>query len=257
MMLLDDRTGSGDLLPLIRTLGVRVEHTRLDFADMAFMGNGPEGSPVSVGVEVKAVGDVLQCIGDGRFAGHQLPGLVSTYDQVWLVVEGPYKADREGVLHVMRSRGYFAPAIANKSRAYMYREFDAWLMTLEIKAGVRVRRTWDRAETARVVADLYHWWVDKEWAEHRSHLALHTPAPDHMMIRKPSLLRKVASQLPGVGWDRSLKIDQYFDGSLPAMLAASTREWSKVPGIGRTLAQRITEALHGQEAVGRRSSAHA
>lgn len=240
MLLLDDRTGSGDLLPLLKTLGVPTTLTRLEFGDAALMGSGPDGAPRSIGIEVKTVQDVLACIGDGRFAGHQLPGLVAHYDQVWLVMEGTYRPSKEGILEVFR-RGYWHGAYANKSSSAMYKGLDSWLMTMEIKAGVRFRRTGDRWETARVIADLYWWWT-RGWDEHKSHLAMHQTAPDALLLRKPGLLRKVAAQLPGVGWTRSQDVDRHFK-SVREMACASPREWVKVPGIGKVLADRLFKAL--------------
>jgi ERCC4-type nuclease len=249
MMLLDDRTGSGDLLPLLKSMGVRVEHTRLEYGDVAFHGNGPGGSPVFVGVEVKTVSDVLQCIGDGRFSGHQLPGLVQTYDQVWLLVEGSYRADqRSGLLQVFKAHRnggrFWADAITGRSSRAMYRELDSWLLTMEIKCGVRFRRAHDRDETARILANLYNWWTSKEWDEHRSHLQLHTTTPDAAMLRKPSLLRMVAAQLPGVGWGKSQTIEKSF-GSIREMVQADEKRWAKIDGIGKVMAKRLVEAVNG------------
>lgn len=246
MLLLDDRTGSGDLLPHLRTLGVPTTLSRLDFGDAAFVGVGPEGAPRHIGIEIKQVQDVLQCIGDGRFAGHQLPGLVSHYDQVWLIVEGQYRPSKEGVLEVFR-RGNWWGAYANKSTSAMYKGLDAWLMTLEIKAGVRFRRSADRWETARILADLYHWWVTKGWDEHKSHLALHETRPDSLLLKKASVLRMVAAQLPGIGWQKSMDVDRHFR-SIREMVLASEKEWAKVPGIGKTIAQRLVKVFDGKEA---------
>lgn len=245
MIHVDDRTGSADLIHLLRPMSVPARIQRLDYGDLAFIGNGPEGCPVPVGIEVKAVPDMLQSMATGRLSGHQLPGLLGAYEQVWLVVEGEYRpSPRDGVLEVHRQkggRGYWAPAIAGRDRRFMYRELDNYLTTLEIKAGVKFRRTTSRHETARVVADLYHWWCSRDFEDHRSHIQLHQP-PDHALIRKPTLLRQVAACLPGVGWKKSQAVEKHF-GSTYAMVTADPPAWAEIDGIGKTMANTITCAL--------------
>src|SRR3954466_6367631 len=88
-VLVDDRIGSGNMVGLLRHWSVPVDCVRLDFGDAAFIGNGPDG-PTRIGIEIKAVKDAVSCMVDGRFASQQLPGLVSEYDKVWMLVEGPY-----------------------------------------------------------------------------------------------------------------------------------------------------------------------
>ena len=241
MILLDDRTGSGDLIRYLRGVA---KLSRLSFGDAQIEGNGPEGRPVLVGVEVKKVADVLTCITDGRFAGHQLPGLQASYEVVYLVVEGDYRVGKEGLLEVMRYH-MWRPILLG-SRKFMYREMDNWLTTMEMKGGVKIRRTGGRQETAQFLKDLYGWWTGREWEEHRAHLAFHDPGPPVAMLRKPSLLRRMAKELPGVGWERSLEVEKRFDSVLE-MALASELDWKDIPGIGKGIANKVRHAIHGEE----------
>jgi ERCC4-type nuclease len=77
MLLVDSRAGSRDLVkPLAKVLGTdNVEETTLDFGDVAFTGRGPNNTPLDIGIEHKQVADIVACCRDGRFAGHQLPGM--------------------------------------------------------------------------------------------------------------------------------------------------------------------------------------
>ena len=84
MILIDSRTGSGELAPYISSPKL-VCH--LDFADFSFSGNGPEGG-VGIGVERKGVMDLLQSMTSGRLVGHQLIGLQKEYDWTYLLVVG-------------------------------------------------------------------------------------------------------------------------------------------------------------------------
>jgi len=244
MILIDDRTGSIDLAGYIRHWKVPCEVTRLQFGDAAFAGNGPEGDTY-VGIEIKAVHDALSCIGDGRFAGVQLPGLLGSYDRVWLVVEGQwYPNFSDGILRIESVRSHRTKELSFGARRFMYRELDHWLTTMEVRAGIRVRRTRDRRETARVIVDLFTWF-SKPWADHRSHLALHEDLPDKAIFIKPSIIRKVASQLPGIGWGKSQQVEAKFR-TVERMVSATPAEWSTIPGIGDKLAWTCYQALRSK-----------
>ncbi len=65
------------------------------------------------------------------------------------------------------------------------------------------------------------------------------------LLRKPSLIRKVAAELPGIGWEKSKGIAVKF-GSVAAMVEASVADWETVPGIGKSLAQSSVAALHSR-----------
>lgn len=243
MIYLDNRIGSGDLEIYFRQWHIPHQLTRLDYADVAFVGKGPDGVPFPVGIEIKKVGDVLNCITSGRFAGHQLPGLLEDYARVWLIVEGIYSADSDGLL--VHRRGKKLVPIASGARRFMYRDLDHWLTTMEVKVGIKIRRTASRPETARVCADLFAWWTHKEWGEHRAHLAFDDPPPDHIALVRPNVVRRVAKELPGVGWTKSGAVAKKFP-TVKAMCEATEENWMEIEGIGKTLAHKIVLALRGE-----------
>lgn len=238
MLLLDRRIGSADLADPLRTLGIPVDVCTLDFSDVMFCGNGPDGL-VQIGIELKQIRDLLNSIQDGRLSGHQLPGLLRQFDAVWLIVEGLWRPGTDGLLE-LHTRGRWAPLELGRRR-YQYREPDNYLTTLEIKAGIHVKRTANRDETARAVANLYRWWTDKSWAEHRSHLSLHRPSDSSLLV-PPPLRRRVARELDGVGHEKSAAVMGHFK-TTRAMVNAPESEWVKIAGIGKTLARRITAEL--------------
>lgn len=241
MILVDDRIGSADLMGHLRHWGIPCQLERLEYGDACFSGNGPDG-PIYVGVEIKKIHDALQCMGDGRFAGHQLPGLLTGYDRVWMVVEGDwYPNYSDGILR-MAGRSGKTREVGFGNRRFMYRDIDHWLTTMEVRAGVRIRRTRDRIETARSIADLASWW-NKDWGEHRGHLALHEDTPDGAILVKPSLCRKVAAQLPGIGWKRSAAVAAYFK-TVEAMVKADAADWALIDGVGIGIAGKVWDAIH-------------
>ena len=70
----DPRAGSADLFEPLKARKLPVRLSKLEAGDVAFIGNGPEGRPVPVGIEYKKLPEMLGCFRD-RFAGHQIIGM--------------------------------------------------------------------------------------------------------------------------------------------------------------------------------------
>lgn len=242
MFLLDDRIGARDLQTPLERLGVEVEPVRLDYGDCAWLGHGEAGpDTMQVGCELKTISDLLDL---DRLSGHQLPGLLRQYDRVWLIVEGLYRPGTDGVLEVWINAATGWQPLRRGTRGYTYREVDHLLATLELRAGLYVRRSTTRIETAHIVAALYTWWRGKAWDEHRAHLRL-ARGMDVALLTPPPLRRLVANQLPGIGHAKSAAVAAHFP-STRALVLADRAEWARVDGIGPTIAARITEALATQ-----------
>lgn len=238
----DDRVGSRELLPELKKLHTPAVKVRLPFADAAFEGEGEKGV-VKIGVERKTIYDLIQSMTTGRLSSHQLPGLVQTYDFRYIVVEGLWRPGRDGVVEVWKGGGWRAAP----TRLGWF-EVDRYLTTLEVRGGCWVRRTGSLWETAVMVGSLYRWW-GKEWKEHRGHLQLEKGLmPDRVLFSKPSYPRLVASVLPGIGWEKSLAVAKRFK-TVRAMVEAGPKEWREVPGIGKTLGDRLPMILEGVRGV--------
>lgn len=251
MLTIDDRTGSSDLYPVLRGLGLPCTLGRIDFGDVSFTGTGSEGVPVPVGIEYKKVRDVLQCMTNGRFAGHQLPGLVNSYSQVVLLMEGEIRPRHpDGVLEVKSNKGFWYEGTVG-TRRFMYRDLAKWLLTMSIKGGLTVSRTADLRETAISISALYNWWVGDGYDHHRSHLALNVSGDirgnsgmrDRAILTRPTFLRRIAAELPGVGFEKSAAVEKFF-GTLEALFYASEGDIAQVPGIGKGIAAKVWGALH-------------
>ena len=237
VILLDDRAGSKDFAPLLPKTTALV---RLPYGDAAFFGNGAEGKAVYIGVELKQISDVLNSMTTGRFAGHQLPGMLEEYDFSYLCVFGAYRADpKTGILQTPRRRGWGDLRLG--SRTFMWRDLESWLITMETKTPLKVRKCRDKREAAHFIKTLCAWWNEKEYEKHRAHLVMYDTAPVAGFI-KPSLLRRIASQLPGVGYERSKAVADHF-GSVKKMMRAKERDWMKVEGVGKGIAKKVVEVL--------------
>ena len=233
VLLVDNRVGSKDLAVPLRRLGLDVVVTRLEFADVAFTGRGPAGE-INVGVELKTISDAVGSFRSGRLPGHQLTGLLRDYDDRWLVVEGLYRPDPQG--RVLTTGGSRRPRALPMTVA----ELEGRLLTLQLCAGLRVRATTARWQTLRFLAQLYHWWTDREFNEHRSHLAV-TPVQGLLPV---SAFGRVVGQLPGVGREWARAAEQAF-GTVGRAMGASVGEWAALTHKGRRLGTRRAETIAG------------
>jgi ERCC4-type nuclease len=240
MILIDRRIGSGDLINVLPPDSAQL--TTLEYGDCAFLGNGPGGAPVRVGIEIKALGDCAQSIRSGRFAGHQLPGLLANYDKVYVILEGLYRAGTEGELETF-TKGHWTTG-AWGGCGWMYNELDGWINSINIVAGVTVKRTMSRRETAAVIFGLHHWWTSKSYEKHRSHCGFDESGRPTLM--KPGLVRRVAAELPLIGWERSSAVADEFQSVL-AMVLAEESSWIKIKGIGKGIARKVVRAIRGEE----------
>lgn len=240
MILIDNRVGSRELAPHISPPS---KLTRLSYADFSFMGNGPDGIS-SIGIERKTITDLLSSISSGRLSGHQLIGLLSSYDYVYLLIEGIWKPrDHDGVLEHYR-RGGWKP-IQLGQRHFISREVSNYVNTLAITCGIKVWFTQSRKQSGRWIGDLWHWW-DKDWDKHTAHRQFHVEPPNNAMLRKPSIMHRIVKELPSVGWDRAKHIVEVYK-SLKDLMGATEKELMEIDGIGKGMAAKIHRALREGE----------
>jgi ERCC4-type nuclease len=249
MILIDRLQGSNDLLSEVLALGVKASLESLPAGDAQFEGNGPDGRCL-IGVERKKLyPDLLNCMQGGRLTGSQIPRMIKAgCEWNWLIVEGLYRPNSvNGQLEqwVINLRSWKPVRLG--TRGFMYREVDNFLNTIEMKTRVRIKRSGSRSETARIIVDLYHWWNDKEWEEHRSHQPFWNG--DQVQIWDPPFTRRLAKELKGIGWEKSKAVSEYFGGDaavlLDFMLKAGVKEWAQIPGIGDAIAKKIVLEIHG------------
>ncbi len=246
---IDSRTGSKDLLDCFKPFDIPTEITVLPAADVYFTGYGPDNKETSVGIEVKRLSDILTCIRDGRFSGHQLPGLLDTYDRSVLMIEGVWRPGSDGILEEFVSGKWTAAR-----GKFMYRELTAFLLTIAQICGLYIERTSNRHETVMQIAT-YYLWYQKKWSEHSGHKIMHnrnmTADRNGRQVRlvKPSLLRRVVNQIDHIAGERSAAIAGdgeevigYFN-SVYDMVLAEPSDWRNIKGIGRKGSQDIVRAL--------------
>lgn len=251
MIRLDYRTGSGELEPLFKQYGIKVEKTTLANGDFDWIGRGPKGVSVSVVVERKRLdSDLIQSMQSRRLSGKQLPGMCDEYDYGYLIVEGIWRVGADGAIEVpngdnersWRSLGVHSRAVHN------------YLMGLSFRAGLQPWKTSSPRETVSFIVDQYRMWTEKAWDAHKCHEAVYAPAYSNngrrlqLTTRKIPVMEKILMQLPGLD-SRAKQVAAHLTseagaGWLDYMNDMTVKQWADVKGVGKVGAKRIWEALH-------------
>jgi ERCC4-type nuclease len=210
---------------------------------MAFQGNGPSGSTVNVGIELKKINDLGSSLRTGRLNGDQFVKMQNTYDVIWLFVEGDYKVTPEGQLAIKSKKG--KPELLHGWTAV---ELLKRLFTLQEVAGVKVFHTADRRQTITALAALYRWWTDKDFEEHQSHVQIKSINA----FAATTQFVKTIETLPGVGLAVAKAAERKFNKSITTACVAPVNEWADVTTTdrkGNTKKLGMSKAIKIKEAV--------
>lgn len=236
-VLVDPREGSKDLFYPIAQQSCKVLSCHLDFGDIAFGGWGPEDKTLQIGVERKVIGnssDLISSIREGRLSGHQIIGMTQQYDRVYLLVEGQYRPNHNGMLEVFERGQWRFP----RGPSMLYRELDNWLNTQTEMVGTRILKSRGRDESAVMIADLFFHW-QKKYEHHRSHLAF---AKGPTRLYKPNLRARWAEELAHIGIVKATEVGKHFK-TPAAMVNASLQEWENI--VGKLTAKKVFKEIHG------------
>lgn len=239
MILVDRRAGSGDMVTDLKArMNGQSQLADLPGGDFAFDGNGPDG-PVCIGIERKALGDMLGSMRTNRLTGRQLPVMNKMYDVVYVLVEGQYRANAEGTLEGLqwdrtdrkvRWRPYTLAAKGPQSKQYFrYAELDKHIVTLETKKNVAVIYTYDKTTSVWAVINRYNWW-QKEWDEHTS--ADPIKMQQDVFFGRTTLCEEYASKLLGMGQKRARQIAKHFK-TVECMVNGVPAEWTEIEFVNK------------------------
>ena len=236
MIYVDERVGSKEFADLLDNAVL----VQLDYGDFSFEGNGPTGK-IQVGIERKAINDLISSISTGRLTGHQLPGLLDNYQRVYLIVEGQWRTDRKsGVIEVFR-HGKFRSL--GQSR-FTGKRLWGYLISISATVQVEVLITTNTLETVVLIEEMYHWW-NQPWDKHEAHVMSVKAAPQaaYLVPGRMSLMKRIASELPGIGAMKLAQVEKTF-GTVERMVAARREDWMVIEGVGPLTADKIWRALH-------------
>ncbi len=239
MLYIDDREGSRELLEPVARTATPVRSQRLEFGDCSFLGQGPDGE-IPIGIEYKTVSDLIQSLQDGRLLGHQLPGMLNSYEVRYLLVEGVVSADVEDSIRYLSERGQWK----KHPSSLKYSQLVGWLNSVALLYGVRVVHSSNLLTSAVTVASIYRWW-SKPYKDHGASIVVHQPA-FLRPLERPTRIQRVASTFPGVGAEKLHAIEAKF-ASVRDMVNSPPMVWRTIEGIGPKTAAAIEKFLTEKE----------
>ncbi len=213
----------------------------LEFADAAFEGNGPHGR-IMIGIERKTLHDMLACIDDARYSAHQKPGMAQMYAKSFLLVEGMWKPhDPEGWLMEGFQGGTSWGLCRYRSQRTLYSKLYRYLLSVSL-SGVIITFSRDLVQTAWNICEIYQYF-QKRWDNHTALIQTQTlNIPD--FNRKPSLVRRWAAELEGIGVKYSMEAERMFKRPI-ALANSDEMDWLSLKGVGPKTALGIIREIRG------------
>lgn len=258
---IDPKTGKGIPVSVGRQLSRITTPNSEGGPDILIVGQGPGGQPKFVAVEVKNFSDLLQSAHTGRLQAQdtgQLQVMREVYDQSWLLVYGIWRlsptcnggievpAGREANGHTKWRPLTYSGNPDGKPIANAY-EFLGRMFVAVAGMGVLVQQVKDEKEAARWVADVLYGWWSKPWEEH-SFTKMFRQAPQlppaipGLTPTQHTRAKRLLGDWPGLGPERAIAAVKHFPNVL-AMAEADVKEWMKVPGIGKGIAEHMVKAF--------------
>lgn len=269
-----------------------IELIDLHSGDVTHAGNGPRGRILNIGYEIKHIGDVLQCMEDGRLAGEdgQFEKMVRDYDVRWLVVEDDAYPDPEsGVLMKklqerrvrlaakkrkkigagkaapytgmeMVEGDNWVPALYGAKKQVKYTTLAKYLTITCYHHGISLWRTASRDETALWLASQYQLWNDKKYHEHSSIRQLNTSHQNknggiQFGSEARQLRTHIMNSFAGIGYARASAIADSFR-TPREMFAASEEEIAAISwkdrDTGKVMRVGVAAARKVEEQMGAR-----
>lgn len=269
----------------LNLLGVPTKTERLEFADFFWYGRFDDDHPmISIGVERKALTDLLSCMVDGRLTAHQIPGLKAAFDVRTILIEGVWRANpKTGLVQRLGGKGNGGESAGHRmkwstkgedrgpagwtdlclnGKTFNAAGLENYIRSLRIKSGIPLAFTRSRQDTVAWLAEEWRWW-QKGWDKHHSVGVLEKPLAKGMGSGQQGagwvvegrevesqhvpLVARVAAQLPGIGIGKALAAAKVF-GSVEEMISAPPVMWRLVPGVGEILAEGVVreiKKIHG------------
>jgi len=215
-----------------------------------------------VAIERKKIGDMASCVLDGRFLFQMQNCKEAGADYLCLILEGRYRRNPEdGLLEVPVWVPFVNAGGYRKRReewqpvkpSMMFSRFDQYLTEIQRDVGIIVKHTENVRGTADTILAL-HQNFQTPPDQHQSLNQIFKPPTPSVQLVKPSLVRRVASELEGIGWEWSKVVADRFK-SVRDMVEADVAVWAeleKVSGngkkrrLGKKTAQKAVQSLGGK-----------
>lgn len=241
MIFITTAENDADLLPEFnrRVQGI-ARPVDIDYGDFSFFGVWEDSVNVRVSGDRKHLGDMLKCVDDGRYVHQIQRARAAGFDHLFLVLEAVYRASPSDNIVQVKRGTHWVDAIPRTD----HHRLDTYLDELGVYAGVLVKRSHSLRETVEQVINLYlmfqappeqHSSLNRIWTPPR-------PRAMDFLNRTPSLVRRWAAELPGIGWKKSGMFDKEFN-SAREMANASKERLMEMEGIGKKTAEAVVKEV--------------
>lgn len=242
---------------LIKALGSMALPLPIATGDACFDGVGADNQTIVIAVERKHAGDLAQCILNGRYQYQLQIAKENGADVFVLCLEAPplRSSPEDGILEQLNWG--INPKTMHRCQVWepvkptiSYSRFDQFLTEVQYLAGVIFKRTSNVQETASVVKALWLNFQTPPDAHNSLHTVYHQPRQGILLV-KPSLARRVASELPSVGWQWSKTVAEAFP-TVQDMVRATVEDWAglehvdengKRRRLGMKVATKVVQAI--------------
>jgi len=239
--------------------------SRLEFGDLAFEGNGPDGK-ITVGIEIKDVRELIQSAISGRLQT-QLRGMLSTYDVSWLALYGIYRSGQSDTLEIFHSsRGWIPYEIEGSNRRIQYSYLKKMLLSITHTCGIEYESLGTKPELILWVKILHEWW-SKQWESHKFMRTFDQTTKrsienknrnrkqkliinivDTSLSPKLIIVSKILSGIPTINYERATGLAKHFKSienilQCPLEQLALTKVGNSNRKLGIPLAKSILEYL--------------
>ncbi len=243
---------------MIRALGSLAVPIPL-LVDCAFSGIGDHDQVLAIAVERKKLGDLVSCILNGRYLHQAQQAKEAGFDILCLI----WEAERirpnpnDGLLEI--PVWGINPRTLKRSHVWQpvqptitYSRFDQYLTELDYLAGIIVKRSHNVRETAAIIKALWDNFQTPP-GKHQSLNQVFSPAPNHVQLVRPNLVRRIAKEIDGIGWEWSRVVADRFR-SPRDMVCADVETWAsleivseggKKRRLGNKVAAKVVRALNG------------
>lgn len=220
------------------------------FTDCAFWGCDDNGGVLKIACERKKIGDLAACIYDGRLVHQAQIAKENGIDVFCLIVEGRVRSSPEDGLLEIPVWG-INPRTMHRAEMWQpvkptiaYSRFDQYLTELDYLAGVIVKRSECVKETAVIIKTLWDNFQTPPSKHNSLHQIYTQPNVGGVLLVRPNLVRRIAKELDGVGWERSRAVAEHFR-SVRELVGADVETWTAIEGIGKKTATKIISSLGG------------
>lgn len=219
----------------------------ISYGDFQGAGVDDHARPVRYVGDVKRLTDLVHCVLGGHHIAQVQKAREAGFAHVFVIAElheHGMRASRDGTLQVRY--GERTDWRDHQPRVAYVRVFD-YLEQLALICGVQVRTSGSRAETCARARSIWRYF-QKPPGEHNATKLFFSAAgerpPGEWSYARPSLLRRTAKELEGVGWERSRVIDSAY-GSVEELARKTPAQLQALDGIGDELARNIWSQLRG------------